>query len=279
MSDWEAPAKLNLDLRIGSADGSGLHPLQSLVQAIEWWDVLTLEAGEEDILAVEGTDLPEGSGNLVWRAVEALGLTSRPPLHIRLDKRIAVAAGLGGGSSDGAATLVGLAEMTGVGEEAVTRAARSVGADVAFFLRGGTATMTGYGESLTSLEPLRGFCFGVVVPPFELSTREVYRRWDEMGEPVGDEVPALHLPPGLRRGGEVRNDLTPAALDLVPLLGDWMADLAGAWERPVFMTGSGPACFAYFLDEDEATSALRSVSDHRAGQAALPRGGGVTRRE
>lgn len=278
MAEWEAPAKLNLDLRIGAPDAQGMHPLHSLVQEIDWTDILTVEEGDEDGLEVEGAELPEGGENLVWRAVEALGLASRPPLHIRLEKRIGVAAGLGGGSSDAAATLAAVADLMGLGAEVARAAAPAVGADVRFFLTGGTARMEGYGEMLTPLDSLDGFCLGVAVPPFELSTAVVYRRWDELDGPVGDETPASRLPPVLRGYGEVRNDLTPAALDLLPELGDWMQDLADRWERPVFMTGSGPACFAYFVDEDEARSALSEVAGRRAGAAAHPRRGGVARR-
>lgn len=279
MAEWEAPAKLNLDLRIGAQDGRGMHPLHSLVQEIDWTDILTVEEGDEDSLEVDGAELPEGGENLVWRAVEALGLASRPALRIHLEKRIGVAAGLGGGSSDAAATLAAVADLMGLGSEAARTASPSVGADVTFFLVGGTTRMEGYGELLTPLDSLEGFCFGVAVPPFELSTAVVYQRWDQLGGPVGDETPANRLPPALRSHGEVRNDLTPAALDLLPELGDWMQDLAEGWERPVFMTGSGPACYAYFLDEDEATSALAEVADYRAGKAAVPRRGGVARRD
>lgn len=279
MPEWEAPAKLNLDLRIGSPDAGGMHPLHSLVQEIDWCDLLAVEEGDEDGLEVRGAELPEGGENLVWKAVQALHLGSRPSLHIRLDKQIAVAAGLGGGSSDAAAALRAVADLTRLGQETVGKAAAAVGADVPFFLVGGTARMEGYGEVLTPLPLLEEVCFGVVVPPFQLSTAQVYRRWDELEGPIGEETSARHLPPLLRPGGEVRNDLTPAALDLLPELGDWMDDVAASWGRPVFMTGSGPACFAYFLDEDEAASALGTVRDQRAGRAAAPRRGGVTRRE
>ena len=88
MGEWEAPAKLNLDLRVGRSDSSGKHPLRSLVQIIDWVDLVTIEEGDEDVLEVEGADLPEGGENLVWRAVEALALAGRPPLVVRLRKHI-----------------------------------------------------------------------------------------------------------------------------------------------------------------------------------------------
>lgn len=277
MSEWEAPAKLNLDLRVGARDAAGLHPLRSLVQAVEWSDLVVVEEGEEDHLDVAGADVPEGGENLVWKAVEAFGFASRPRLHIRLDKRIPVAAGLGGGSSDAAAALRAVADLVdapaGMAEEVAAR----VGADVPFFLTGGTARMEGHGEILTSLPPLEGFAVGVVVPPYQLSTADVYRRWDEMDGPVGQEVSRHHLPPALRAHGELRNDLTPAACILSPELGDWMQELSTLWERPVFMSGSGPASFAYFLDHDEAEGAVGEVTTRRAATATVPRSSGVSR--
>lgn len=279
MAEWEAPAKLNLDLRVGTVDSSGRHPLRSLVQVIDWTDLVVVEEGEEDVLRVEGAELPEGGENLVWRAVEALDLGSRPALDIRLHKNIPVASGLGGGSSDAAATLRAVAAMLGVERTRLEEVASRVGSDVPLFLLGGSAWMEGYGERLTPLDPLEGFACGVVVPPFELSTAEVYRRWDELEGPVGDEIPVRYLPPALREHGEVRNDLTAAALDLLADLGDWMEDLGERWSRPVFMSGSGPACFGYFLDHDEAAAAIGEVDTRRGAQAVLPRRGGVTRVE
>lgn len=279
MSEWIAPAKLNLGLRVGPVRGDGLHPLRSIVQTIEWCDHLTVHEGDEDRLVVDGAGLPEGGDNLVWRAVETLELPSRPRLDIHLTKRIAVAAGLGGGSSDAAAALSALADLVGVGPEQVAATAAAVGSDVPFFLVGGTARMEGAGEQITPIESLDPCSVAVVVPPFDLSTPEVYRRWDELGEPRGETVDRFRLPPPLRRFDEIRNDLTPAAVSLRPELGEWMGEVARQWDRPVFMTGSGPACFALFVDDDEASDAASAVPDVRAVVAAAVRSGGVARRE
>lgn len=279
MPEWVAPAKLNLDLRVGALDRHGFHPLRSLVQTIEWCDRLVVEENEEDHLEVRGADLPEGGDNLVWRAVEALALARRPRLHIRLVKAIPVAAGLGGGSSDAAATLRAVGDLLRLDGQRVTAAAQEVGADVPFLLSGGTARMEGHGERLTALEPLTGFAVGVAVPPFELATPDVYRRWDELGGPVGQELSGAALPPSLRRLDELRNDLTPAAASIRPDLEDWMADLAARWERPVMMTGSGPACFGFFVDPDEAADAAVALHDHRGARAADLRRNGPARVE
>lgn len=281
MAEWEAPAKLNLDLRIGSADSSGRHPLRSLVQTIEWCDLVEVEIGDEDHLEISGpangAEVPEGGENLIWKAVTALDLGARPPLHVRLAKRVAVTAGLGGGSSDAAAMLRAVGDLLRLPEDRVEEAATRVGADVPLFLNGGTVIIEGYGERVTAMAPLSPLAVAVAVPPFEMATAEVYGRWDSLGEPVGTEVSVRSLPPGLRALGPFRNDLTPAALALRPELGDWMSELSDRWGRIVMMSGSGPACYAFFLDEDEAASALDDLPEHRSAAWAAGRDEGVSR--
>jgi 4-diphosphocytidyl-2-C-methyl-D-erythritol kinase len=282
MADWEAPAKINLDLRLRAADSTGRHPLRSLVQTVEWFDVLEVEPGDEDYLEIAGpaadAGIPDGGENLVWKAVEALELDSRPPLFVRLDKQIAAAAGLGGGSSDAAAMLEAVADLLGLPKEAVAGAASRVGADVPLFLTGGTVVLEGYGERVTPVAALAGFAVAIAVPPFEIATADVYQRWDLLDRPLGAEMPSAVLPPTLRPEGPFRNDLTPAALAVRPELADWMSELSQRWGRTVMMSGSGPACFAYFLDEDEAHSAVGEVGEHRAAVAASLRPRGVSPR-
>ncbi len=278
MVEWLAPAKLNLDLRVGPTRRDGLHPLHSVVQTIEWCDVLEINEGDDDRLVVAGIELPEGGDNLVWQAVAMMGLADRPAMDVHLTKRIAVAAGLGGGSADAAAMLVAVTDMLSLAASVPAQIAPSVGADVTYFLTGGTASMGGVGEEISTLDPLDQFSVAVVVPPFELATPEVYGMWDRLNGPVGATIDRSRLPPPLRRFDDLRNDLVPAALSIRPELGDWMAEQARRWERPLLMTGSGPACFAVFIDDDEATDALRSAGEHRAAQACGIRSEGVARR-
>lgn len=279
MAEWDAPAKVNLDLRVGEIRSDGLHPIRSVIQTVEWCDHLVVEEADEDLLAVEGADLPVDGENLVWRAVEALGANRPRGLGVHLDKRVAVAAGLGGGSSDAAAMLVAVTDMIGVPRRVAEEVAPRVGSDVPYFLVGGTARVEGAGEHLIGLDALDSCAVGVVVPPFELSTADVYRRWDELDGPVGETTDRFALAPPLRALDDVRNDLTPAAVSLRPELDDWMRELSREWSRPVLMSGSGPACFGVFVDVDEAGDAVGSVGEHRAAFAAPLRHRGVGRRE
>jgi len=276
---WEAPAKLNLSLELRPPDSNGYHPLRSLCQTIERLDLLTVGIGEDERLEVAGAEVAADEDNLVWRAVRALvGRPDRPRLDMHLEKAIPHAAGLGGGSSDAAAVLRAAADVYGRSDADVEVAARSVGADVPFFLLGGTRWMEGYGEVLREVEPLEGFCVTVAVPPMQVSTPMAYRRWDELEGPVGPEMADRALPPPLRQYGPLRNDLTPAALSLEPGLGDWAAELAAGWGRPVAMTGSGSAHFAFFLDFDEAAAAADAVGSARSAFAAGLRVRGVVAR-
>ena len=268
----EAFAKLNLSLRVRPRDRSGLHPLHSLMQSIEWPDLLTLEEADDDAFSVRGLAVPDDESNLAWRALEAVrAVAPRPgPAGLSLEKCIPVSAGLGGGSADAAAVLGLAAARYGLPREERDALAPGLGADVPFCLVGGTCLVEEHGERLTGLPPLGGFVLAVVVPPFAVPTEAAYRRWDDLGGPEGPPVPLRDLPVALRAGEPPVNDLLPAALSLVPELGDWVADLGRAWGQAVLMSGSGPALFAFFPTAAEAADAAAVVPGARAARACPP---------
>jgi len=277
MIDYEAPAKLNLSLLVHPPDSSGMHPIESLVQTIDLLDRLEFSEADEDSFQCVGADL-DPEDNLVVAAIAAVREKGQvPPLAIRLEKSIPLEAGLGGGSADAAAALLGAVELGGLDESLPSELAPEVGADVALFLNGGTQLMTGFGEHLDPQRPLSGFAVAVVVPKFGLSTADVYRRWDEMDGPEGELLSRTALPPVLRDGMPMRNDLFPAALDLEPRLGDFISDLRLVWGSAVMMTGSGAACFGFFGDVDEAGEAALSVDKTGAAFGVDLRDHGVTR--
>jgi 4-diphosphocytidyl-2-C-methyl-D-erythritol kinase len=275
-----APAKLNLNLLVSSRDQTGMHPLLSLVQTIEWCDVLVVEESDSDEFDPTGIAVPDGGDNLVLKALSKLREKLEvPPVAVKLDKRIPIEAGLGGGSSDAAASLLAGCDLVNADSSLAAEVAPEVGADVSFFLKGGTAEMSGYGERIESKPALEGISFAVVVPDFGLSTPDVYRRWDEMGEPAGFELPDRLLPPVLRHSYPIRNDLYRAAVDIEPALGDFVSDTAMLWDTAVMMTGSGSACFGVFPNEEEAASAAGAVRGTRAAAGAAARKQGVERVE
>ncbi len=275
-----APAKVNLLLRVRERDASGLHPLLSLVQAVDLVDELRARSSEEDTLVVEGAELSTGNDNLVWKAVAALRAQtgrSKPALAFHLHKRIPVAAGLGGGSADAAAALLLAAQLLEVPDEEARAVAPTVGGDVPFALLGGLARMEGYGAILTPLRPLPAdFHLAVVVPPFELATAAVYDAWDRLEGPTGPPVAGRHLPPSLRGFEPLGNDLYPAAVALAPELAEWRGLLEELWGRAVLLSGSGPALFAFFPRADEAADAAAAApAEARAAAAAAPRARGA----
>ena len=174
-----APAKLNLFLEVLRKRPDGYHDIETVMQTISLYDELTLEAAESEIrLVTDSAEIPRDSENLVVKAAELLsnhtGRALGATLH--LHKNIPVSAGLGGGSSDAAAALVGLNRLWALelGRDVLHDLAAELGSDVPFFLYGGTAVCRGRGERVTPLADVPPMTYVVVCPPLTVSTREVY---------------------------------------------------------------------------------------------------------
>ena len=184
----EAYAKVNLSLRVGRLEASGLHPIESWMQTISWSDELTLESAEEDRFVAASS--PPAEENLAWRALLAVrgagGYDS--PVRLELVKRVPAAAGLGGGSADAATTLKLAALHYGFDPAATEALAPDLGADVAFLMTGGLASVAGYGERVYRAGDGGGYALVVVVPPVELSTPGVYAAWDALDDAMGFEL-------------------------------------------------------------------------------------------
>ncbi len=165
-------AKLNLYLDVLSRRSDGYHEIDSVFTAIDLADTVTLTRASKTTLTVSGVPVPQDATNLAWRAAAALGVTA----GIHLDKVIPTGAGLGGGSSNAAAVLRGLIQLYAldVSEERLHDVARSLGADVPYFLRGGTARCRGIGDRVDPVlgAPRRRFL--LLLPALSLSTAAVY---------------------------------------------------------------------------------------------------------
>ncbi len=264
-------AKINLSLRVRAPRDDGMHTIRSLAQSVEWGDEMSLDLVEDDdVFVVRGADLAAGEDNLAWRGVAAMRTGSRPFVRLELKKVIALAAGLGGGSADAALGLALGAGVFGRSPADAVAVAPDLGADVPFCLAGGLAILEGIGDEVERLPFTDDFALAIVVPPFELATPAVYRRWDELEGPTGPGVEARHLPVSLREHAPLVNDLQPAAVDLAPELGDWVRDTAAAWGQPVAMSGSGPSLFSLFGSFGEAAEAIAIVRGVRSSVATLP---------
>jgi 4-diphosphocytidyl-2-C-methyl-D-erythritol kinase len=252
-----APAKVNLCLRLGPLRPDGYHRVTTLVQAIDVYDELELEPAAETV--VEGFS----DDTLVSNALTALGETRR----VRLEKRIPVASGLGGGSSDAAAVLRALRRERTPNE--LHEIARGLGTDVPFFLSGAeTGFCTGRGDRVQALPEFpRGHAF-VIVPAAEgLSTADVYAA--STPNPAfraveGDLIRRMHT---VRRTADVAglmaNDLEPAALRLRPEISPTLAALRDAGALAAQVSGSGPTAFGLFehrvAAEDAASRIERAI--------------------
>jgi 4-diphosphocytidyl-2-C-methyl-D-erythritol kinase len=213
----EALAKLTLSLRVAGVRDDGYHLLDAEMVTIDLADRLEFSAG--DGLTVAGApELSSGPDNLINRALAVVGRRAQ----VRLQKRIPVGAGLGGGSADAAAVLrwAGCQDL---------EAAARLGADVPFCLVGGRARVRGVGELVEPLpwEPVAGRAYTLLTPPIGVSTAAVYRTWDDLGGPAGDGP----------------NDLEPAALVVEPRLIDWRDRLGGATGQTPVLAGSGSTWF------------------------------------
>ena len=173
-------AKVNLALEVLGKRGDGYHEIATVLQAVDLSDRLKLETADTLSLHTDDPDLPTDDGNLVMRAARLLQKAAgiEAGARIQLAKRIPVAAGLGGGSSDAAATLWGLSRLWRLGwpKARLQELAVELGMDVPFFLGSGRAVARGRGERLAALPGGGGYALVLVNPRVPLSTREVYGR-------------------------------------------------------------------------------------------------------
>jgi 4-diphosphocytidyl-2-C-methyl-D-erythritol kinase len=238
----EAPAKINRELRVGARRPDGFHEIRSRFCTIDLADRLEIEEAETLEITCEGIPVPEGDSNLIARAARSLAeeLKTAPRARIRLEKRIPVGAGLGGGSADAAVTLLLLSELWGSSprDAVLSRVAARVGSDVPFFLWGGEADVTGRGERVTPREdgPARELL--LVVPPFSIATAEVYAAYSKR---TGGSA---RLPDELEidrtRNFLGPNDLASAVLEVDTQMVDYLSS-AREVAAESGITGSGSA--------------------------------------
>lgn len=285
-----APAKINLFLRVTGRRADGYHTLETLMHKVGLFDLLELRRGGEGVhLHCPGADLPEDSGNLVHRAAELFLQTAAqrlggplPGVDIALFKNIPVAAGLGGGSSDAAATLKGLNRLfdAGLTEGELAALGLRLGADVPFFVADAPAALAvGIGEILTPVAPLTDCSVLLVNPGFAVSTRWVYQNFAltknrkatnlknlqesavRLNRP-GSTVAVKGLPASLH------TDLESVTIARFPEIGRLKEELLARGAVAALMSGSGPTVFALFPDR-QAAETCRALFARRFTQTFL----------
>lgn len=271
-----APAKINLALHVLGRRGDGYHDLDSIVAFASIGDRLRLARSEAFALEIEGPfapSVPQGSANIVFKAFGALAAhlaakrIALAPVHMRLQKNLPMAAGIGGGSADAAAALRGLVKLQAVpvSDAELAAVAGSIGADVPVCLASRLCRMRGTGDRIDPLPGAAPRAAVLVNPRKACETAAVFA--------------ALGLAAGARHGGPIgdfadpaswRNDLTEAAVRLVPETGDVLAALAAMPGIVVArMSGSGATCFGLFGTMSEAETAAHVLAQ-RGGWWSVP---------
>lgn len=278
-----APAKVNMVLAVGEALDDGFHRVDTIIHALALHDSLTMRrfddegSGEglvltlscETLGGIDALSVPSEE-NIAYRAVarlyEALGRDADETIQMSLTKMIPAEAGLGGGSSDAAAALLGAAVLWGVEptDPRVLAVASELGADVAFFLYGGCARLSGKGEVLeATLAPRKGFVL-LLRPDQGVSTKEAYAAFDAAPVTLDEERLAALLSPADAADVELYNNMTDAACAVTPAIGEVLSFADGLeGGDAVLLCGSGSAVCVPFSSYDAACAA--SVEAHKAG--------------
>src|SRR3954463_942141 len=271
-----AHAKVNLDLRVLGVRADGYHELRTVFQTIEMHDTLVCaEQPGPFTLKCRTPGVPLDASNLIWKAAAALWTALGRGGEIRdaviqIDKKIPVEAGLGGGSADAAAALMALARLWGGAPITLMReVGATIGADVPFFLSGGTALGLGRGEEIYPLVDMPAHFLVIVRPPFGVSTAEAYGWYDEDRAAGLRDVRELQLlpVPWPSRAAQMINDLEPPVVRRHPEISTLKVQLKELGAVAAAMSGSGSAVFGLFRSRAAAERAIRPLS--KGGARAL----------
>ncbi len=268
-----APAKINLYLGVhNETDERGYHRVDSIMTTVDLADVVAIAPADElSVHTVPAADFPMEE-NSAWRAAKAMGeaFGREPAFAILIDKNIPMRAGLGGPSTDAAAAIIGICRYwhLDVSDPRIDAVARSIGADVPFFLYGPPAYMDGAGDAVRELfPPLAGTPVALVKPNGGgVSARAAYARFDEDPQELPEIEPIMEA---LRRRdaegvfANVANNLAPAALAIDPAIGEalsWIRERPGVLAADV--SGSGSCVFAICASDSDAEAICRDAEGH-----------------
>jgi 4-diphosphocytidyl-2-C-methyl-D-erythritol kinase len=275
-----APAKLNLALAVGAPRADGMHPICSWMVTVDLCDELEVTRLPEDRFsryAILWHEEARKRGEIDWSITKDLAVRAhlaleahvgrRLPVQLKLEKRIPLGGGLGGGSADAGAMLRALntlfelelpvETLAGIGAE--------LGSDVPFMVHGGSATVEDLGGTVRRHEAMPDLHGVIVFPRLACATPAVYRAFDEIDAASSDHARVHGLAP---ESGVVPdpdalfNDLTPAALAVVPALGEIIAKLTSIAERPALLSGSGSSIFV-LCDDALHAEHLANAAAHR----------------
>lgn len=265
-----AYAKVNYALEVRGLRSDGYHEISTVLQSVSLADELEIERAEEGfelLVEPEGTDVGPPEESTVFRAWELLGelIGLELPVRVRLRKSVPAGAGLGGGSADAAAMLVGLNDLFGLGLDVaeLRKVGSRIGADVPFCISGGTALGEGIGEVLTPLPAPPPHALVVAKPAARAETARIYRAYDE--QPPRNRTSVAPVTEALVAGDtgalavSIGNDLAPVTKALLPEVGELEKELLEAGAIGAAMSGTGSAVYGVFGSHEDAVKARRRL--------------------
>ena len=276
----KAYAKVNLGLDVIRRREDGYHEVRMIMQTVDICDVLTFTRQERPgiVVTTDKEELPGGESNLIYKAARLVTETCsvREGIKIELQKRIPMAAGMAGGSTDAAAVFHGMNEMFGLGmdEDEMCALGVKIGADIPYCVKGGTALAEGIGEILTKLPDAPACVVLVAKPDIDVSTKYVYENLHAESLEYHPDIDGMRaaIEEGDLRGmaermGNVLETVTVNAYPVIREIKEVMKK-SGAWNA--LMSGSGPTVFGIFGEEEKARKAYNEIAQaNLAGQLFL----------
>lgn len=266
-----AYAKINLALDVLRKRTDGYHEVKMIMQTVDIYDTLTFTKREESgiILKTDKEGLSSGTDNLIYKAAECLmkeaGITQG--VEITLQKRIPIAAGMAGGSTDAAAALTGLNELFALdfSLEKLQKIGVTLGADIPYCLMGGCALSEGIGEILTKLPPPPQCILVIAKPPLNVSTKFVYENLHADSLPYHPDVDGMTeaIRDGSLEGitGRLGNVLETVTIQEYPVIDDIKKRMKNAGAENALMSGSGPTVFGIFTQKEHADKAAEQIKE------------------
>jgi len=273
-----SPAKVNLHLEVLGKRSDGYHEIQTLMHRVALFDEVEISLGGRDIrLVSEGEKIPAGMRNLACRAarlfLREFGIQKN--VEIGLKKRVPVAAGLGGGSSNAATVLKALNELLRVraDREILMGLGAKIGADVPFFIFQKPALAQGIGERLVAVEVPKPLWFLMVIPPFRISTAWAYKAYDLLGTKKKEATKIKDSYLDLKDLLPVmKNDLEAVAFSRHPQMARIKEELLARGARGAVMSGSGPVVFGLFPAKKEVEEAEKAIPLSAGWRTVIARG-------
>jgi 4-diphosphocytidyl-2-C-methyl-D-erythritol kinase len=281
----KAPAKVNVRLEITGKRPDGYHDIFSIMVPIEVFDSLEVRRNDTGQIQFKskGFDVPEAPTNLVYRAANSFferTCIENRGVDIKLEKNIPVAAGLGGGSSDAASTLMALNELYGfpLKKENLHEIAVKLGADVPFFLEAVPSIATGIGEILEPVPNWPEFWYLIVTPQVEISTAWVYQNYKmELTSNEYDYIRKTLKNDDVIISNILKNDLEKVTSTRFPIINTLKRKIMDAGAEGSIMSGSGPSVFGIFLSREKAVSARNLLMSDNLRHISVVKGKGIKR--